>query len=37
MREQLHIGKQVIIERVNQFMGKEVIQRCLVFLIKDFL
>ncbi len=26
MREQLHIGKQVIIERVNQFMGKEVIQ-----------
>jgi hypothetical protein len=26
MREQLHIGKQVIIERVNQFMGKEVIR-----------
>ena len=25
MREELHHGKQVIIERVNQFMGKEVI------------
>lgn len=26
MREQLHIGKQVIIQRVNEFMGKEVIR-----------
>jgi hypothetical protein len=26
MREQLHIGKQVIILRVNEFMGKEVIR-----------
>ena len=26
MREQLHIGKQVIIHRVNEFMGKDVIQ-----------
>jgi len=26
MREQLHIGKQVIIHRVNEFMGKEVIK-----------
>lgn len=26
MREELHIGKQVIIQRVNQFMGKEVIR-----------
>ena len=25
MREELHAGKQVIIERVNQFMKKEVI------------
>ena len=25
MREELHSGKQVIIERVNQFMKKEVI------------
>jgi len=25
MREELHHGKQVIIERVNQFMGKEMI------------
>ena len=26
MREQLHIGKQVIIQRVNEFMGKDVIR-----------
>ena len=26
MREELHAGKQVIIERVNQFMKKEVIK-----------
>ena len=26
MREQLHIGKQVIIQRVNEFMGKDVIK-----------
>ena len=26
MREELHIGKQVIIHRVNEFMGKEVIR-----------
>jgi hypothetical protein len=26
MREELHHGKQVIIERVNQFMGKDVIR-----------
>mgnify|MGYP001289467043 FL=1 len=26
MREELHIGKQVIIQRVNEFMGKEVIR-----------
>ena len=26
MREELHIGKQVIIHRVNEFMGKDVIK-----------
>ena len=26
MREELHIGKQVIIHRVNEFMGKDVIR-----------
>ena len=26
MREELHVGKQVIIQRVNEFMGKEVIR-----------
>ena len=26
MREELHIGKHVIIQRVNEFMGKEVIR-----------
>ncbi len=26
MREELHIGKQVIIHRVNEFMGKEIIR-----------
>ena len=26
MREELHVGKQVIVQRVNEFMGKEVIR-----------